>query len=133
MITEIAESTGREVVDPATVPVTAESFERFVSLLPEAARKAFALDESIRVVSDVIDRIRDYLSNYVYGCQTRPALPHEREDAGGGRYLTKKGTAKYNAHLLELATAFEEAFDLSPVYPGAKSPKAGPLDPLIYD
>lgn len=115
------------------LPVSQESLDRFVSLLPYDAREAFALDTTVAELGDVVDVVHDHMLDFMRTCQTRPALPHEREDRGNVRFLTAKGVVKYDAHLGEVATAFADAFGLSPMRPGKKYPTEGPLDPLTYD
>jgi len=115
------------------LPVSQDSYDRFVSLLPVEARDMFTLDAPSSVLSDVVYLISDHMLGYMHECQTRPALPHEREDGGNCRFLTKKGAMKWDERLRAFAAAFAEAFGLSPTRPGAKTPREGPLDPLIYD
>lgn len=112
--------------------VTAVDLARFVVALPEDVRPVFG-GEWVTDLEDIGTVLRDYMMDYPYQCQKRPALPHEREEHGGGWYLTKKGTAKYNARVTEVANAFEQVFGIRPWGRGAKGPVAGPLDPLTYD
>lgn len=115
--------------------VTPEEWERFLAALPDDARAAMRPDEPPTDLKlwAVVEEIRNFMFDYVYKCQRRPALPHEREDSGCGWYLTKKGTAKYNAHLCDVSRAFEQAFGLRPWRRYDDDPVMGPLDPLLYE
>lgn len=115
------------------VSVSPETYGRFSAALPADVCLHLPIEKLLLTLGDVADAVRDYMSGYVYRCQRRPALPHEREEGDGGFYLTKKGTARYNERLKVIASAFEETFGYSVVHTRAWGPVGGPLDPLTYD